>query len=209
MMKSGAPFTYFFTKYILDVLMHLFALVCVIWLPAAFGLHFEGLWVSGILWVISDPLFMHCWTYHLVREKRFKRKHFFGSYLSILTTCLVFINTALGYYSTTRIAHLTVLCTSLPLIWIPTFNLMMSIIAVTQVEQISVLHHDSWNSHGPLSRYGSQLYIFALILCCIVYGIWILALLLDHCTKKPATATAAPFMPEKEDKFVTAEREKV
>jgi hypothetical protein len=131
MMKSGSPITYFFTAYIMDVFYHIWAILCIILIPDFFGLHFFGMYVPGLLWVFANPLFLYVFSYGLTRDRRLSN----GVLLGIIITCsslgLLVADLSLSYWSSSSSVHTVLLITSILFAWIPTIDLMFSMLAIS------------------------------------------------------------------------------
>lgn len=74
MMKSGSPLTYFSVHYLIDVVWHFWALTCMVFIPAIFGLETGDWYKAGILWAFSDPLFNYSFIYFFVKDRRCDRE---------------------------------------------------------------------------------------------------------------------------------------
>ena len=131
MMKSGAPLTYFFTKYLIDLFLHLWGLSCLLLISALFGFHFEGVWLAGLLWILSNPLFLGCLVYYFVRTKGHSFSSVMAVYNMMQILSILFLTFTLNVYSTSLMWHKLVLGGSLLFAWMPTTNLLMALVSST------------------------------------------------------------------------------
>lgn len=209
MMKSGAPITYFFSKYLFDVLIHTWALFCMVFIPSFFGLTFGDLWLPGWLWVFANPLFVYALSYHFVRDRKMPAKNLIIGFSTFAFVFIIYIQLFLNAYTATLVLYKVCLGTSILFCWIPSFNLLLAIIAVTQAGNISKLNGESFNDASPIGHYGAEIYILFLALSAVIYSIWLCLCLFDSCIKKPKDSKIQAEEQTYGDKNVLAERKDV
>lgn len=188
MMKSGAPFTYLFTRYLKDILLHVWALLCIALIPLAFNLSFDGIALPGILWALSNPLFIYAFSYHFVRDRRVNSNILGGVFILLSSFILIYIDLALAIGFLNLTYYKVVLIISIFFIWMPSFNFLMSIIFVCQAGNVSKMHGESFNDVSKIGPYGAELWILALVVCLLFYGVWLLLCVFDFCIKKPSAS---------------------
>ena len=187
MMKSGAPVTYLFTRYLKDVFTHVWALLCIGLIPLAFNLSFDGIALPGLLWALSNPLFIYAFSYHFVRDRRVRAGVLTGFFILFSSIILIYIDLVLAIAFSNLAFYKIVLIISIFFIWMPSFNFLMSIIFVCEAGNVSKLHGESFNDVSKIGPYGAELWILALVACLLFYGVWLLLCVFDFCIKKPKT----------------------
>jgi len=130
MFKSGSVYTYFFTRYILDLIVHIWASACLLILPVCFGLHFDGFILPCALWALCNPLFMYAMTFLLVRDYKHHKKWLFGLYCAGMSNGLALINYSLPHWGTSLKIHDTLIGVCTFYFWLPSFDLTMSLVAI-------------------------------------------------------------------------------
>lgn len=139
MMKSGAPVSFFFAMYLVDIFIGLWVAINILLWPVIFGFHLPYYSIPTFLWVIVNPLFCYTMAYYFTRRKRVPPT----SSIVIATIgyfAFALVTPALSiFYSLSSGLNAACIIFALLFFWMPMSNLAWSAIAIAQTNMIAKL----------------------------------------------------------------------
>lgn len=139
MTKSGAKKLYFTSIYLVDFITHAIAMAVIILIIYAFGMRIDGILLFGLLFSISNPLFIYSIVIFAGLNRRKPARVATGIFTGIMSVFLLIVN-LLGPLWYERFTYKLAIEIGKIFSWLPVANFVNSFISVLLYRQISI-----WN----------------------------------------------------------------